>query len=90
MPPITNSSDKSPKSDLGPPSPEGPKEDPTRCFVCSRKVGLLGFKCRCSHVYCSRHRYAEEHGCIFDYKKMEQEKLRKANPVITSPKAPPI
>jgi len=37
-----------------------------RCYSCQRKVtlamSLLG-KCKCGHVYCSMHRYPEEHEC---------------------------
>ena len=38
------------------------------CKECSRKVGLLGFKCKCEEIFCSRHRYAEEHHCPVDYR----------------------
>lgn len=41
---------------------------PERCTVCKRKVGLLGFQCKCENIYCSTHRYAEVHNCSFDYK----------------------
>lgn len=73
-----------------PPGVPGKANDPTRCFACSKKVGLLGFKCRCAHVYCSRHRYADDHQCPIDYKQMEQEKIRKENPLISNPKVPKI
>ncbi|XP_010448442.1 PREDICTED: zinc finger A20 and AN1 domain-containing stress-associated protein 10-like [Camelina sativa] len=39
-----------------------------RCGICKRKVGVLGFKCRCGHMFCGSHRYPEEHSCPFDYK----------------------
>ena len=29
----------------------------SRCFSCNKKIGLTGFKCRCSYVFCSEHRY---------------------------------
>ena len=50
-----------------------------KCFICNKKVGLLGFTCKCDKdkLYCSLHRYAEEHNCTFDYKKEKQEKIIK-------------
>ena len=37
------------------------------CQKCHRKVGLTGFKCYCEGLFCSIHRYAEEHLCSYDY-----------------------
>ena len=28
----------------------------TRCMTCKKKVGLLGFHCRCGGTFCSLHR----------------------------------
>ncbi|KAG7541521.1 Zinc finger A20-type [Arabidopsis thaliana x Arabidopsis arenosa] len=47
------------------------EEEPVRkrrCGICKRKVGMLGFNCRCGHMFCGSHRYPEEHSCPFDYK----------------------
>jgi len=60
--------------------------DTTRCFSCNKKVGLLGFKCRCDYVFCSMHRYSDKHECSFDYKSMAKAALTKANPVIKGTK----
>jgi hemolysin activation/secretion protein len=38
-----------------------PQADTTRCFSCNKKVGLLGFRCRCDYVFCSMHRYVSDH-----------------------------
>ena len=56
------------------------------CFTCRKKVGLLGFECKCSFVFCSKHRYAEDHACEFDFKKMQQEKISKDNQKIVAAK----
>nr|GFB69352.1 zinc finger A20 and AN1 domain-containing stress-associated protein 1-like [Tanacetum cinerariifolium] len=53
-----------------------------RCFDCNKKVGLMGFKCRCVETFCGMHRYPEEHMCEFDYKKTGRELISKANPVV--------
>ncbi|CAI0399521.1 unnamed protein product [Linum tenue] len=53
----------------------------SRCKACNKKVGLLGFACRCGGVFCGSHRYAEEHGCSFDVKGIAREILVKQNPL---------
>ena len=60
--------------------------DATKCWSCQRKVGLLGFKCKCSYVFCSKHRYADQHTCSFDYKTAAKEQIKKANPVVEGAK----
>jgi len=57
-----------------------------RCHSCNKKVGLLGFVCRCEGTFCSKHRHADEHKCMFDFKLFEREKLRRDNPTITAEK----
>eukprot|EP01133_Synstelium_polycarpum_P010931 gene10931-12738_t len=57
--------------------------DTSKCFNCSKKVGLLGFKCRCDYTFCSAHRYSDKHECSFDYKTAGKAALAKANPVVS-------
>eukprot|EP00747_Dinoflagellata_sp_TGD_P165631 gnl/TRDRNA2_/TRDRNA2_187167_c0_seq1.p1 gnl/TRDRNA2_/TRDRNA2_187167_c0~~gnl/TRDRNA2_/TRDRNA2_187167_c0_seq1.p1 ORF type:complete len:260 (+),score=84.87 gnl/TRDRNA2_/TRDRNA2_187167_c0_seq1:57-782(+) len=59
------------------------QKDKTRCFFCQKKCGLTGFECKCGYVFCSKHRYAEEHNCDFDHKKAGREILEKQNPNIS-------
>jgi predicted nucleic acid binding AN1-type Zn finger protein len=57
------------------------------CFVCKKKLGLLGFKCKCGdNQFCAQHRVPELHNCSFDFKQEQRERLAKQNPVITSDK----
>ena len=63
-----------------------PPPNPSRCFSCSKKVGLTGFKCRCGFTFCSGHRYADAHACTFDYKAAAATLLTKANPLVTASK----
>lgn len=49
--------------------------DLSKCWSCKRKVGLLGFKCKCEYTYCSKHRHASEHNCTFDYLTANKEQL---------------
>lgn len=51
----------------------------SRCKACNRRVGLLGFPCRCGFYFCGEHRYADTHDCEFDYKSYEREQLKKSN-----------
>jgi len=62
------------------------QKDKTRCWLCSKKVGLLGFECRCGYTFCAKHRYAEDHDCQFDHKAKGREILAKNNPNITPQK----
>jgi len=48
--------------------PASKKMAPSRCMSCKKKVGLLGFHCRCGGTYCEKHRYSDKHDCTFDYK----------------------
>jgi len=70
--------------------PKKIQTDTTRCWSCNKKVGLLGFKCRCDYVFCSMHRYSDKHSCSFDYKAMARANLQKANPVVKGSKVEKI
>lgn len=51
-----------------------------RCEICKTKLSLAAqFTCRCDRNFCSKHRYAEDHSCTFDYKTHGKELLEKAN-----------
>jgi predicted nucleic acid binding AN1-type Zn finger protein len=51
--------------------------DTTKCWTCTKKVGLLGFKCKCKYTFCSQHRDASHHSCTFDYKAANRARLEK-------------
>ncbi|KAG2331899.1 hypothetical protein Bca52824_003079 [Brassica carinata] len=63
-----------------------PPQDPKRCLTCRRRVGITGFRCRCGYVFCGTHRYAEQHECTFDFKRVGKEKIAKANPIVKAEK----
>ncbi|RLN25228.1 zinc finger A20 and AN1 domain-containing stress-associated protein 3-like [Panicum miliaceum] len=79
---------------LLPPSASAPEaarevqQRPSRCAACCKKVGLTGFVCRCGKTFCGRHRYAEEHGCAFDFKGAGRDTIARANPLIKGDKLP--
>ncbi|XP_070393818.1 AN1-type zinc finger protein 6 isoform X1 [Dermacentor albipictus] len=62
------------------------KKKKNRCRICRKKVGLTGFQCRCGGLFCSLHRYSNEHDCTFDYKEMGAQEIRKNNPVVVGDK----
>jgi hypothetical protein len=57
-----------------------------RCATCRKKVGMLGFRCRCEGTFCSLHRYSDKHDCGFDYKTAAREKIAKNNPTVVADK----
>ncbi|XVF52745.1 hypothetical protein PTKIN_Ptkin05aG0043400 [Pterospermum kingtungense] len=63
-----------------------PPKTVNRCFMCRKKVGLMGFKCKCGSTFCGEHRYAEKHECSFDFKGAGRDAIAKANPVVKADK----
>ncbi|VVA93670.1 unnamed protein product [Arabis nemorensis] len=61
-------------------------ETKTRCLSCNKKVGLMGFKCKCGSMFCGLHRYPENHECEFDFKGEGRDAIGKANPVVMAEK----
>ncbi|KAL8141701.1 hypothetical protein V2J09_014733 [Rumex salicifolius] len=57
-----------------------------RCGCCNKKVGVMGFKCRCGSTFCGSHRYPEEHKCSFDFKGAGRDAIAKANPLVKADK----
>lgn len=56
---------------------EGPS---AKCLKCNKKIGLLGFDCKCGSTFCELHRHPENHDCDFDFGSRDRENLRRANP----------
>ncbi|XP_012294691.1 AN1-type zinc finger protein 4 [Aotus nancymaae] len=71
--------------------PHTKKKTTNHCFLCGKKTGLAAsYECRCGNNFCASHRYAETHGCTYDYKSAGRRYLQKANPVVNAPKLPKI
>lgn len=57
------------------------------CEKCDKKLRLMcEFTCRCGGVFCAMHRFHDQHGCTFDYRKEAMAKLEKMNPKIVNDK----
>lgn len=67
-----------------------PKASPNRCSCCRKKVGLLGFTCKCGLLLCAAHRYAEAHDCSHDYASEGRARLAAANPLVQAAKVQKI
>jgi len=57
-----------------------------RCWECRKRVGLLGFDCRCGYVFCAVHRHTDQHRCDFDYRAHHQKILEENNPQVVAEK----
>lgn len=63
-----------------------PPKEKNRCAVCRKKINLTYIECRCGGKYCGAHRYADEHNCTYDHKKMNKERIKANNPEIKKDK----
>ncbi|KRZ97810.1 Zinc finger A20 and AN1 domain-containing stress-associated protein 6 [Trichinella sp. T8] len=57
-----------------------------RCEQCKVKLPLIPMECRCGKVFCKLHRYAAEHQCTFDYRKMAAKEIARNNPKVEAEK----
>jgi len=55
------------------------QKNKNRCWKCRRKIGISGIECRCGYIFCGKHRYANEHDCLFDHKQAQRKKIAKEN-----------
>lgn len=68
-------------------APQSPAKAANRCMSCNKKVGLMGFKCKCGSTFCGSHRYpGQGHDCNFDYKGAGRDAIAKANPIVKADK----
>ena len=81
-----------PVSDAGPPVAAGSEQPKKkkRCSVCKKKVGILGWECKCGKLLCTSHRTPEDHACDFDYRTEGKKRLADANPLVAFSKVDSI
>uniref|UniRef100_A0A0D9WVY6 AN1-type domain-containing protein n=1 Tax=Leersia perrieri TaxID=77586 RepID=A0A0D9WVY6_9ORYZ len=63
------------------PEPVTATKTKSRCEACRKKVGLLGFACRCGGTFCGAHRHCDAHACAFDYKAAGRDAIARENPL---------
>lgn len=58
---------------------EDQKKTVLRCQTegCKKKLGLLGFKCKCEKMFCAAHRASDVHNCTFDFQEQHKKDLLK-------------
>lgn len=71
---------------MPPPPPRHGAKTKSRCAACGRRVGLMGFECRCGAVFCGAHRYSDRHDCGYDYRGAGRDAIARANPVVSADK----
>jgi predicted nucleic acid binding AN1-type Zn finger protein len=49
---------------------------PLRCGQCKKKLGVLGFTCKCERHFCISHLQPQEHQCTFDFKKEAEKEIQ--------------
>jgi len=66
------------------------KKKKLRCAMCNKKLGLLGFECKCGKMFCSSHLLAEYHNCTYDFKTEQCKRLEKSLVKVVHEKVPVI
>jgi AN1-type zinc finger protein 5/6 len=46
-----------------------------RCPCCNKKLGLIGFACKCGENFCAEHRMSESHNCGYNYQGEHKKRL---------------
>jgi hypothetical protein len=67
-------------------TPPTKKTKKVKCKTCKKKLGLLGFECRCGEVFCSGHRHPDQHSCGVDFKEIGRDRLRRDNEAVVADK----
>lgn len=62
------------------------EKETNKCNKCTKKVGIMGYKCKCDSTFCKAHRLPEDHDCEFDFRQASKAQLAKANPVVVASK----
>lgn len=56
------------------------------CILCNKRLPIFAIKCKCNKLFCSIHRYPNEHDCKYNYKEEYKKELIKKNKLIISNK----
>ena len=56
-----------------------------KCVLCKKKTIYL-FQCKCTGIFCQKHKQPEDHECKFDFLTDYRKKLEKENIQVISPK----
>ena len=59
-----------------------------RCGECNTKLKIIDFTCKCTIIFCNKHKFPENHLCNFDHKKRSREQIKSKNPLVVANKVP--
>jgi len=63
------------------------EKEKEKCISCKKKLKLISFDCQCGvKGLCTRCKDPSEHKCTANYQKINQDILRKHNPVVIADK----
>lgn len=62
------------------------QSDIEHCWKCKKRVGLLGFGCKCGYKFCGKHRYYDMHDCCYDIKKSKDDLRNKLSKCVLESK----
>jgi len=65
------------------------KNKTVACYICDKNITTLQSitnKCKCTYIFCSIHKFPENHMCSFNYKHNYQSVLSSNMPVIKGEK----
>eukprot|EP01024_Parvocaulis_polyphysoides_P054874 TRINITY_DN5566_c0_g2_i1.p2 TRINITY_DN5566_c0_g2~~TRINITY_DN5566_c0_g2_i1.p2 ORF type:complete len:262 (-),score=35.93 TRINITY_DN5566_c0_g2_i1:916-1701(-) len=62
------------------------QKNKSKCWFCTKKVGIQGVQCKCGYVFCLRHRQPEDHRCDFNFREVDRKRLATNNPRVVGSK----
>lgn len=54
----------------------------SRCGMCNKKLNIMSFTCKCNKNFCLNHQLPELHKCLFNFKDLAKDQIKKCNPII--------
>lgn len=51
------------------------QKNKNKCFQCKKKVGFLGFECKCAFIFCAGCRFPSDHHCTFNFRDRDRAYL---------------
>lgn len=62
-----------------------------KCKSCNKRLSLSNeFTCKCTGIYCGKHKYPDMHDCKFDHKENWTKQLKENNPQVIAEKVSKI
>ena len=62
--------------------PQKPKKPRCSHAECRKKIGLMGFTCKCSQTFCFTHQSPHAHDCSYDHGSDKRKDIEAKNPSV--------